>query len=98
MAEAALLTFEYDEERGSQLAAALSLLNDVFDDIPELLGKYKLQPGTSTGWQSFLAQLTLRLAKARDHRIALLQPNKAIGPRALNPLHYARPFEPVPDR
>jgi Mannosyltransferase putative len=98
LAEAALFTFEYDEERGSKLAAALSLLNEVFDDIPELLGKYKLKPAVSTGWQSFLAQLSIRLAQARDRRLALLQPNKAIGPRALNPLHYAGPLEPVPDR
>jgi hypothetical protein len=46
-------------------------------------GKYKLKPAVSTGWQSFLAQLSIRLAQARDQRLALLQPNKAIGPRAL---------------
>jgi hypothetical protein len=91
LAETTLFTFEYDENRGSQLAAALSLLNEVFDDIQELLAKYKLKPLTSSGWQSFLDQLEIRLSEARNQRIALMQPNKTIGPRALNPLHYARP-------
>jgi Mannosyltransferase putative len=91
LADPALFAAGYDGERATALAAALSLLNDTFDDVPELLSRHHASHALSTQWRQFLDQLVLKLTSARDQRVALVRREKRIGPRALDPAHYARP-------
>jgi hypothetical protein len=90
LAEAALFSAGYDAERASALGAALALLNDVFDDVPEQVTKHAALHTTPAGWLSLLEELASTLASARDQRIALVRRGK-MGPRMLDPTHYARP-------
>jgi hypothetical protein len=73
------------------LASALSLLNDMFDDVPEQVIRHQFRHAVSLQWRTFLNQLVSKLTSARDHRIALVHREGRIGPRALDPAHYARP-------
>ena len=92
LAEPSTLAVAFTAERASALAAALSLLNDSFDDVPEQIVRHCLSHGKSSQWQAFFQELIVKLKSARDQRIALIQRDKEIGPRALNPVHYVRPL------
>jgi hypothetical protein len=91
LAQPALFAAGYDEERASALSATLSLLNDIFDDVPEQIGKHLIKHATSLHWQSFINELASNLTFARDDRVALLRPDKKIGPRSISSIHYSRP-------
>ena len=91
LAEPALFAVGYDEERAMALASALSLLNDMFDDVPEQVIRHQFRHAASLQWRSFLNQLVSKLTSARDRRIALVDSERKIGPRALDPAHYERP-------
>jgi hypothetical protein len=91
LAEPTILAVGFTAERASAFASALSLLNDSFDDVPEQIVRYCLGRGKSSQWQAFFQELIVKLTSARDQRIALIQRDSEIGPRALNPVHYAQP-------
>jgi hypothetical protein len=91
LAEPAIFAAGYDEQRASGLSAAISLLNDVFDDVPEQIREHLMRHAASPRWQDFLKELGSRMAAARDHRLDMLRPGDDIGPRTISPDHYARP-------
>jgi hypothetical protein len=91
LAQPALFAAGYDRERASVLSGALSLLNDIFDDVPEQVGKHLVKHAGCLQWQDFLNELACKLVLARDRRVALLRCDKNIGPRAISSMHYARP-------
>jgi hypothetical protein len=92
LGEPALFAIGYDAKRASALGAALSLLNDTFDDVPEQIVRHQVRHAPSVQWRSFLEQLVSNLTSARDRRIALVQREKKIGWRPIDPAHYARPL------
>jgi hypothetical protein len=79
----------YDTARAAAIATALSLLNDVFDDVPEELGKQVA--GVPQPWRQSFDQLVPELAIRRDRRTAMLPTDQKGRPRALDPMHYGRP-------
>jgi hypothetical protein len=91
LAEPTIMAVGFTAERASAFASALSLLNDSFDDVPEQIVRHCLGRGKSSQWQAFFQELIVKLTSAREQRIALIQRDREIGPRALNPVHYARP-------
>jgi hypothetical protein len=92
IADPAFFAVGYDARRASALGCALSLLNDTFDDVPEQIVRVQAKYAACLHWRTFLEQTVSNLASARDRRIALVQREKKIGPRALDPAHYARPL------
>lgn len=90
LAEAALFSAGYDAERASALRAALALLNDLFDDVPEQVGKCVARHAAGAEWQRVVADMVSTLTSAREERFALVR-RGAMGPRTLDPNHYARP-------
>jgi len=81
----------FDPARASALEAALSLLNDAFDDVPEQIQTQMLTPFGSPQWRGFLERLGKQFATRRDERLALLRRDGTPRPHILNPAHYARP-------
>jgi hypothetical protein len=77
----------YDEALARDLAAALSLVNGAFDDVPEQLNEHSgaLDPR----WRDFVSRLAGELAPARDRRVALTS-ERARHPVGINPAHYQR--------
>jgi hypothetical protein len=92
LSDPSLFAAGYDADRAAGLSSALSLLNEMFDDVPEQVVSHQITRGVSSEWRRFLDQLVSRLTDARDRRIALVHRDKSIGPRAINPAHYARPL------
>jgi hypothetical protein len=88
----ALFAVGYEAQSAFALGSALSLLNDVYDDVPEQIVRRRAAVLISSQWRSHLDQLVSKLASARDQRVALVRRDKKIGPRTLNPAHYARPI------
>jgi hypothetical protein len=79
----------YDADRAAAIATALSLLNDVFDDVPEELGKQVA--GVPQPWRRSFDHLLPELVGRRDRRTAMLPSEQKARPRALDPTHYGRP-------
>jgi hypothetical protein len=79
----------YDTDRAAAIATALSLLNDVFDDVAEKLGKQVAD--VPQLWRPWFDQLVSELASRRDRRTAALPGDHNARPRALDPEHYGRP-------
>jgi hypothetical protein len=69
--EPALFAAGFDAERLLQVRAALSLMNDRFDDVPERLDAQLANTAVPEGWRRELTDLTAMLAARRDNRIAL---------------------------
>jgi hypothetical protein len=86
-----LFALGYDVERASALKSALSLLNDMYDDVPEQILKQAATHRPQAQWQSVLDQSASALSTARDRRIALVRREK-MEPRRLDPAHYAPPL------
>lgn len=90
----ALFTVGYDEERASAVRSALSLLNDMYDDVPERIIEHATRHRAPMQWQSVLDQLAAKLAPARDRRIGLVR-REETATHALKTrgraLYYARP-------
>jgi hypothetical protein len=76
----------FDAERARQLCAALSLLNERFDDIPEGLDAQLAE--APVPWQRALTDLSGSLAAQRDARIALTK--RAAYPSGYDPRGYDR--------
>jgi hypothetical protein len=80
----------FEEGVAEQLAAALTLLNRVSDDVPEQLAARVEGAGVPDGsWRDRLARLAAELRRARDERIALATPVK-IPVLRIDPHHYRR--------
>jgi hypothetical protein len=80
----------YDADRAASLAAALSLINDAFDDVPEQVVR-RMSPLGAAPWLAFRDQLVSQLAARRDQRLALARRSDKNWPRVLSPNHYVRP-------
>jgi hypothetical protein len=91
LAHPALFASGYDAERVFALDSALALLNDAFDDVPEQIVKHAARQRVSARWQNHLDRLAATLTTKRDARIAMLHPDKTIGPRTLDSRCYAHP-------
>lgn len=91
LAQPGWLAVGYDPARAAALEAALALLNDAFDDVPEQVRVLMLEPFDSPPWRDLFERLSAQLAVRRDERLALARPDRTERPRMLNPEHYARP-------
>jgi hypothetical protein len=79
----------YDEDTARDLAAALSLLDRLFDDVAEqMTGRLAGLP-LDPRWSDFLAGVARMLAQSRDRRVALAG-ERANHPVGINPAHYVR--------
>ena len=81
----------YDAERAAAIATALSLLNDVFDDVPEEVAVQVAGGRVAQSWRVSLDRLVPDLVARRDRRRALLRSDQKGRPRALDPAHYGQP-------
>jgi hypothetical protein len=81
----------YDAERAFAVEAALTILNDSFDDVPEQIASVMCHQAIPSSWRSFLDGLAAKLAIARAQRAALTRRAENIGRRMLPPGMYARP-------
>jgi hypothetical protein len=79
----------YDEDTARELAAALSLLNSLFDDVAEQITGRLAAHALDAKWSEFLAGLARTLAQSRDRRIAL-SGERAIHPPGIDPALYVR--------
>jgi Mannosyltransferase putative len=79
----------HDAERAFALEAALTLLSDIFDDVPEQIASMMCHLALSSSWRSFLEELVARLAIARDRRFMLTRREKTIRQEMLPPGMYA---------
>jgi hypothetical protein len=61
----------FDIERVNGLRAALSLLNDRFDDVPEQIDARLSAMAVPERWRRVLTEISAALATARDGRLAL---------------------------
>jgi hypothetical protein len=81
----------FDSETEQELQAALSLLNRLFDDVPEqLITKLAILP-LAQDWLASLQLLAQVLRDARDARLRRL-PGDLVSPVEINPQHYTRVF------
>jgi hypothetical protein len=80
----------YDRKRAAALGSALSLLNEMYDDVPEQIERHAAMHRPPTSWQGFLDRLAATLESARQKRSSLVGQRKMIS-RALKPTHYTRP-------
>ncbi|MDR3469698.1 MAG: hypothetical protein P4M07_27525 [Xanthobacteraceae bacterium] len=90
LAQPAWFAAGYDADRAASLAAALSLVNDAFDDVPEQVLR-QMSPLDAAAWRGFRDQLVSQLAARRDQRVELVRRSEKNWPRVLSPNHYARP-------
>ncbi|MGO9358361.1 MAG: hypothetical protein ACLP1D_11910 [Xanthobacteraceae bacterium] len=91
LAQPAWFAIGYDAERAVALEAALSLLNDVFDDVPEQIARQAAGHAMPSRWRGFLDRLAVELAAARDRRLALVRRDETIKPHVPDPAQYGRP-------
>lgn len=69
----------YDAKRAAALECAFSLLNEVYDDVPEQIRKHAASQTLSPQWQEFLVEFTAKVSTERDQRIARLRRQNAVG-------------------
>lgn len=81
----------FDQQRAAALDAALSLLNETFDDVPEQVTEHLRRQLDAPLWQGFCGQLVSKLVAQRNQRVSLTQRAEKKRPRMLPPGHYARP-------
>ena len=79
----------YDEDTARELAAALSLLNGLFDDVAEQITERLTGHALDAQWSDLLAGLARTLAQSRDRRIAL-SGERAIHSPGIDPALYVR--------
>lgn len=89
--DTSLFASGFDGETERELQAALSLLNRLFDDVPEQLTAKFAILRLSPDWLASLQSLVQTLRDARDARLSCL-PGDLIGPVDINPQHYTRVF------
>jgi hypothetical protein len=85
----ALFAAGYDEGAARDLAAALSLLNGLFDDVPEQLTECLARCALNAEWSAFLDDLSRTLDATRGRRVALAS-ERAVHPAVIDPAHYLR--------
>jgi hypothetical protein len=83
-----LLAAGFDAEQARQVGAALSLINDRFDDVPERLDAQLANAAIPERWRRELADLSAALAARRDNRIALT--TRSAYPQTFHPMTYDR--------
>jgi hypothetical protein len=81
----------YDPKLAGEIATALSLLNDNFDDVPEEIARRAASLPMPRAWRQSLEQLVRDLAIRRDQRTSMLRAGQDRRSRALDPTHYGRP-------
>jgi hypothetical protein len=86
--EPSLFAAGFDAERARELRAALSLINDRFDDVPERLDAQLAKIAVPEPWCRELADLSLALASRRDDRIVCTA--RSVYPQVMNPTWYDR--------
>jgi len=87
----ALYAVGFDAKRAVALEAALSLLNEIYDDVPEQVGRRIAEGRIPQPWRRGLDQLARNLTVGRARRMPQSRPSKFA--RVLNPAHYARPMD-----
>ena len=80
-----------DAETMRDLQGALSLLNQLCDDLPEQLAAKLEAMRLSRDWREALEALAQALTRARDARLQRT-PQDLVVPLEINPLHYTRIF------
>jgi hypothetical protein len=80
-----------DAETMRDLQGALSLLNQLCDDLPEQLAAKLEAMRLSRDWREALEVLAQALTRARDARLQRT-PQDLVVPVEINPLHYTRIF------
>jgi hypothetical protein len=86
----ALLAAGYEPQLAQAVAAALSLINDRFDDVPEEIEARLDQLAAADEWRRDLNALCARLASLRDRRITLAR--AAAYPQDVDPRCYSGPL------
>jgi hypothetical protein len=81
----------FDREVEQELYGALSLLNRVYDDVPERLAAKLAIMNLSRDWRAALEAFAVTLKDARDARLRRT-PQDLIAPVEINPQHYTRIF------
>jgi hypothetical protein len=79
----------FNPAHATGLRAALAMLNDIYDDVPEQLELQTSQLRPPEKWRAVLDQLAATLGPARDVRIRAVS-REAMRAQALNPDYYAR--------
>lgn len=81
----------YDAALAAAIAAALSLINDAFDAVPEQIARRAASLQMPEAWRQAFEQLVQDLARRRDERMTMLLRDQNRRPRALDPAHYGLP-------
>ena len=81
----------FDPETGQDLQAALSLLNRLFDDVPEQLTAKLAALTLCEAWRAALEPLAQSLKENRDARLDSISQD-LVAPVAIDPRHYSRVF------
>lgn len=81
----------FDSETEQELRGALSLLNRLFDDVPEQVTAKLASLSLSQEWRFSLKMLAQSLQEARDARLIRVRQD-LIAPTDINPWHYTRIF------
>jgi len=89
--EPSLFASGFDPETSQELQAALSLLNRLFDDVPEQLAVKLAALPLCQAWQAALGPLARSLKENRDARLERISQN-LVAPVEINPRHYSRVF------
>ena len=89
LADPALFAAGHDSKTEQELRAALSLLNDRFDDVPEQIRKQLSNATIAERWRVVVADLATALAAVRDRRVAAMERGK-IGTHMPDETHYTR--------
>jgi hypothetical protein len=81
----------FDRKVAQELQTALSLLNRLFDDVPECLATKLATMPLSEAWLTAFEALPQSLRETRDARTSLAR-RDLVAPLDINPLHYTRVF------
>jgi alpha 1,2-mannosyltransferase len=85
----ALFAAGFDPKIEQELGSGLSLLNRLFDDVPEQIAENLATTPLPQAWHVALQALSQRLAETRDAR-ARNAHQDLISPVVINPQHYTR--------
>ena len=91
MLDPCLFATGFDSETEHQLQGALSLLNRLRDDVPELITAKLAIMKLSRDWREALETFTATLKEVRDARLKRT-PQDLVAPIEINPQHYTRVF------
>jgi hypothetical protein len=78
----------FDAERAAELRAALTLINERYDDVPEQVSAKIKSTAVSEAWKQALTLTCSELASRRDKRISLV--DRAKYPAVIDPNCYER--------